>query len=218
MLDFIEKPAKSGRNRYLMFLLHGYYGNGENIMGLANYFADISDDICFIAPNAPEKIADDGYQWFPLDAECITPESVSKSVAVNHWIFHDFLKKQIEELSMDYSNVFLVGFSQGAMVALYTGVRLDARIGGIVSFSGLQPDCADNIKSSWKTEQRILMLHSANDTVVPYECLSYSQNLLKSFGLEITVHTCRNNAGHCIDQDCIAAAKGFLDKIINNRS
>jgi phospholipase/carboxylesterase len=216
MLDFTKRPARSGKNRYVMFLLHGYYGSGENMMGLADHFTKLSDNICFIAPNAPDRISDDGYRWFPLDTEYITPEAVSGAVAGNHRVLRDFLVGQIKELGVDYGNVFILGFSQGAMMALYTGIRLGSRIGGIVSFSGLQPDSADSMKSAARTKQRILMVHSPADNVVPYECLSYSQNLLESFGFDIIVHSCQNSAGHFIDQDCLRAARDFIGKIIRD--
>ncbi|MDR1494490.1 MAG: hypothetical protein LBI29_00435 [Rickettsiales bacterium] len=220
MLNFVRKLARSGRNRYALFLLHGYYGNGKNIMELAEYFSrfllEFSNDLCFIAPNAPEKIADNSYQWFPLDVEYITPESVAGAVARNHRTFRDFLEKQIRELSLIYKNIFLLGFSQGAMMALYTGIRLDQRIGGIVSFSGLQPDSLGSIESDARTGQRVLMLHSSCDSVVPYSCLAYSRNLLENFGSEVSVHICQNDVGHFIDQDCLEAAGNFIGKVIRD--
>ncbi|MDR3078750.1 MAG: hypothetical protein LBU15_01790 [Rickettsiales bacterium] len=210
MLNFVRRLAKSGRNRYALFLLHGYYASGENIMGLAEYFSKISDDLCFIAPDAPEKIADGGYQWFPLDRDYITPESVAGVVSKSHGVLCEFLERQREELSLAYRNIFMLGFSQGAMVALYTGIRLAHRIGGLVSFSGLQPDSPESIRSDARTGQKILMLHSPSDSLVPFICLSYSEKLLRDSGSEVTTHVCRHDVGHSIDYDCLDVAGDFI--------
>ncbi|MDR2777820.1 MAG: hypothetical protein LBB24_03565 [Rickettsiales bacterium] len=214
MLDFVRRPTRSAGNKYLMFLLHGYYSNGEDIIGLADYFRELSDDFCFIAPNAPQKIADDGYQWFPLDIGHMSQVELHRGASASRKILHDFMEEQIEKLSVEYKNVFLLGFSQGAMMALHIGTRLEARIGGIVSFSGMQPDTTESMKYWSNVSQRVLLLHSRGDSVVPYHCLPASRDMLKNSKFSVVTHTCRNSVDHSIDYDCIEAAKNFVYEII----
>jgi phospholipase/carboxylesterase len=218
MLNFTHRPAKSGRDRFMLFLLHGFQSNGEDMLELVDYLSGISDDLGFIAPDAPEKAGwGDGFQWFPLDMWDLTPVTVAQVITKNQKVFQSFLEKQVKKLSLAWENVFLVGFSQGAMVALRTGVRLDHRIGGIVSFSGLQPDTTESLAAEGRGRQRVLLIHSPGDNIVPFIGLEYSRDLLKEFGSEVTTYESRGDLRHSVDEDCVAVARNFISEILENR-
>jgi phospholipase/carboxylesterase len=45
-------PASGGKARQLVVFLHGYGSNGEDLIGLAPYFANTLPDAAFMSPDA----------------------------------------------------------------------------------------------------------------------------------------------------------------------
>ncbi|MDR2077806.1 MAG: hypothetical protein LBP39_02455 [Rickettsiales bacterium] len=218
MLRFTEKLAKSGKNEYAIFLLHGFGDSGKNFIDFSEYFSGISKNIYFIAPNAPQQLAPGSYRWFPLAVDSITMADIAEAIEKNYRVVCDFIDEHIEKLRVRPENVFIVGFSQGAMMSLYAGLRLDYRIGGIVSFSGLYPEPMRNFSSAPKTSQNILMIHSEGDSVVPYACLDHSRRLLEGFGINAKTYSCRNASEHmAVDQDCTMVSNHFIRDIMDQR-
>src|SRR5258708_21601635 len=51
---------------HLVVLCHGYGSDGNDLIGLAPHWRNALPGAAFVSPNAPERIAGAGYQWFPL--------------------------------------------------------------------------------------------------------------------------------------------------------
>src|SRR5215467_11695852 len=68
-------PASGGRPSRLVILLHGLGADGNDLIGLAPYWAPLLPDAEFLSPNAPFPcdMAPYGYQW--LSARDPSPES-----------------------------------------------------------------------------------------------------------------------------------------------
>ena len=215
MLNFIEKQSKSGKNKYLMILLHGYGCDKNDLMPLSDDFALISNDICFISVDAPE-ICDSGfgYQWFPLKNFNFTAENVLEMIKNNINYVSEFINFQSKRLKIDYKNIFLLGFSQGAMVSLATSIRLDKKIGGVISFSGFQPDTKETLKKDLRTKQNVLLVHGVNDPIVPYNLLIYSKDLLEQFSIDVEICPCLN-LEHSINNFGLNTAVKYIEKLIS---
>ena len=61
-------PASGGAPQSMVIFLHGYGSNGDDLIGLAEYWRGALPDTVFLSPNAPEICpgAPDGYQWWGL--------------------------------------------------------------------------------------------------------------------------------------------------------
>ena len=89
-----------------------------------------------MAPNAPDACAINpgGYEWFPLQTDR-TISRVEGAPAARE-VITKFLTDLWGQTGLGAKDTFLVGFSQGAMMALHTGLSLDEEVAGIVAFSG----------------------------------------------------------------------------------
>ena len=213
MLNFIEKLAKTN-NKYLIIFLHGYGCDKNDLMPLSENFSAISDEICFLSVDAPEPCEKGhGYQWFPLETFDFTLESIYGFIKEDVAYVKDFVEKQSLRLNIDYKNIFLVGFSQGAIVSLASAIRFDKKIGGVISFSGFQPDTEETLKLEFKTKQNVLLIHGTDDQVVSYDLMSYSKNLLELFKINVKTYT---NIGvdHCINTQGLMVAVDYIRNII----
>lgn len=89
---------------------------------------------------------------------------------------------------IDYQKIFLVGFSQGGAMALFTGLTYPKALGGIIGLSTYMP-----IASVFTHERRlenqntpILMVHGTQDTVVEYAFGKKTQMALRQQGYFVT--------------------------------
>ena len=108
-----------------------------------------------------------------------------------------------------------MGFSQGAMMSLFTGIRLKSKLAGIIALSGLLAETIESIEKNLKTKQKILMIHGSDDQVVPYEYFLHSEEIFKKYNFDITSKTIYEME-HSINEEVIDSIKTFLHSIINN--
>lgn len=106
-------PASGGKPRRLVILLHGLGADGNDLIGLAPYWAPLLPNAEFLSPNAPFPcdVAPYGYQWY--SSQDRTPEAAFAGVRVAAPILDAFIDEALAERGLDDSELALVGFSQG---------------------------------------------------------------------------------------------------------
>lgn len=215
MLNFIEKKPKNKNNdTYLVIFLHGYGSDANDLMSLSNEFSDEFNNIHYISAEAPFLCeAGFGYQWFSL--QDITPSAIISSITNNYKILEDFIEEQSKRLQINYDHIFLLGFSQGAMMSLFAGIRLKSKLAGIIALSGLLAETVESMDKNLKTKQKILMIHGSSDQVVPYKYFLDSKEIFEKYNFDITSKTIYGME-HSINEEVIDLIKTFLHSIINN--
>jgi len=211
--------AKTGQAKHLMVLLHGYGSDGNDMISLSQFWADLLPDAMFVAPNAPEPcdINPMGYQWFALDTSATLDleKNISRlkgSEQARPTLEH-FLKSLWADTGLGAKDTILAGFSQGAMMALEVGLRLDEELMGIIAFSGglVEPK---NMEDKIKSKPPICFVHGGNDDVVPVGMSVVSCEELKKLGVKASLHI-SPPAGHTIAQDGLEFASAFIKEIIS---
>ena len=207
-------PPASGTARSLVVLLHGYGSDGRDLIALGQFWRDSFPDTMFVAPNAPEVCGGNpfGYQWFPLDLE--NDRTLSRLVGAEtaQPVIARFLEDLWAQTGLGPADTILAGFSQGAMMALYTGLRLETELKGILSFSGLIIS-PEKLGSELRSKPPVLLIHGEMDDVVPVIGSEVAQPMLIDHGLDAKLHISQGT-GHSIAQDGLDAATAFLKKHI----
>ena len=90
-----QPPAAGGKPKQLVVLLHGYGSNGEDLIGLAPFFAQALPEAEFLSPNAPFpcELSPFGFQWFGLEDR--SPEMKLGGVRVAAQILEPFLDAEL---------------------------------------------------------------------------------------------------------------------------
>jgi len=204
--------------KYLVVFLHGYGANGENLIDLSYEFKKILPDAHFISPNAIEPWEGgfpNAYQWFSLSAgmERRSLDVMAESVKNANKTLQHFINSQLERFKLSAENLFLVGFSQGAMMALYQGFIQNKKPAGVISFSGklILPEMV-NEKTLSKPE--ICLIHGESDSVVPFSSLAEAEVALKENKVSFEAHPIPN-LDHSIDIHAIRLAQNFIKKRIS---
>src|SRR5260370_4916385 len=115
-------PVAGGQPRRLVILLHGLGADGNDLIGLQQYWGRLVPDAEFVSPNAPFpcEMAPYGYQWFSVRDR--SPVAVLAGVRAAAPSLDSFIDDELQKRGLEERDAVLVGFSQGTMMALYVGL------------------------------------------------------------------------------------------------
>lgn len=212
-LKFEQYPSKiNSKPKKLVIFLHGYGSNAQDLITLSPEFEKYIDGAVYISPNAPfsyEGGEYGGYQWYSLidrDPDKLL-EGFNKALPV----LEDFINIQLKNFSLVYSDLILIGFSQGGMMTLQSSLVREHKICSAISFSGYIVN-HKNFYQDIRSRPPIFMSHGKRDTVVPFNASTSSVDLLQRCNLTVE-HYIAPKLGHGIDLACIQAAGSFYTKL-----
>ena len=209
-------PASGGKPSRLVILLHGLGADGNDLIGLAPYWAPMLPEAEFLSPNAPFPcdMAPYGQQWF--SSQDRSPAAVLAGVRAAAPILDAFIDEALAARGLGDGDLALVGFSQGTMMSLFVGLRRAQPAAGIVGFSGrlLAPELLTN---ELRSRPRILLVHGTEDPLVPYASLAAAEAALTSAGVPVETLTCPG-IGHSIDEEGLRRGGHFLRDVLAERT
>ena len=192
-------------NAPLLLLLHGY---GSNERDLFSFTAYIPETYHVVSLQAPLSMSHESFAWFPIHftesmERWTNPNEVKKAI--------DYITKFLlyyEDKEMyDSNRIFLVGFSQGAMLSYAHGLCSKA-VKGIAALSGyIDPRFVDFTN---KEISSIYVSHGTQDMVVPYAWAEQSVEKLNAYGISPEFHSYPQ--GHGINQDNLTTVIQWLQE------
>lgn len=170
--DIILNPIPSIIHKNTLIFFHGY---GDSPYGWLNSFypkSELVDPTTKVILMHSPKNKRNKNSWFAMDVEENKEE-----------LFHNFndvinsskriietMKKEAEIFNVNYSKIFLGGFSQGACLSLHIAFNFEFNIGGVIALSG------QLFSKSFSTESIVLknpgrtkffIGHGTEDDVIP---------------------------------------------------
>jgi phospholipase/carboxylesterase len=216
-MDIVEGPTLAalscGKPAYLVVLLHGEGGDGQAIIDQALNWAPTMPKAEFLAAEAPFPCdgAGAGRQWFdPKIADQGGTIEGCKEIAPSLDIFLD---EMLARRRLPASHLALVGFSQGATLALHVGLRRRDQIAAIVAFSGVVYD-VDGLVGDICTKPPTLLIHGEADTVSPFAAMLDAKAALKAEGAPVKSLR-RPGLGHQMDDGVIAAGDFLSEHVVH---
>jgi phospholipase/carboxylesterase len=206
-------PLSGGQPRCLVILLHGLGADGNDLIGLAPYWAPLLPEAEFVSPNAPFPcdMAPWGFQWFSVQDR--SPGTVLAGVRASAPMLDAFIDDELAKRGLDEGSAALVGFSQGTMMALFVGLRRAKPFAGIVGFSGRMIG-RELLAAELRSRPPVLLVHGTDDPVVPYDSLAAAEAALTAAGVPVETLSCAG-MGHSIDQEGLQRAGRFLQARLN---
>lgn len=201
-LDGPRLPARSGKARQLVVFLHGYGADGNDLIDLGGQWASLLPDAAFVSPHAHEPcgMAPMGRQWFALTFR--DPDERWRGAQAAAPVIDAFLDAELARHGLGEDALALVGFSQGAMMALHVGLRRRRAPASIVAYSGalIGPEHLSQATARGPAgaPPRILILHGDRDEVVPVDALFEGAESLAKAELPCEFHLSLG-MGHGID-------------------
>ena len=186
-------PASRGTPRQLVVLLHGVGADGHDLINLAPHWGAALPDAAFVSFDAPERYdqAPMGRQWFSLADR--TPEFIAAGAARAEPVLNASIDAELARLGI--ATLAIAGFSQGAMMALYAGLRRASAPAAIVAFSGALLSLPTPVPPI-----PVLLVHGVEDNVVPVGRSEQAEKLLKAAGVPVQA-IYRPRLTHAIDEE-----------------
>ena len=172
-------------------MIHGRGSTAKNILSLSNYLN--ADGFTLIAPQATNNT------WYPysfLELPAHNEPWLSSAITLLGEIVNDLAK------AVDKKNIYLLGFSQGACLALEFITRNADGYGGCIAFTGgLIGDkiYADNYRGDFKNTP-VFIGTSDPDPHVPVQRVHDTVKILTSMNASVT-EKIYERMGHTIIQD-----------------
>lgn len=203
-------PSSGGPARSLVVLLHGYGADGNDLIGLANYWAAALPDTAFVAPHAPEPcgMSPAGRQWFALSMR--DPSEYWRGVNEAAPDLNRFLDDELAKHALTEARLALVGFSQGTMMSLHVGLRRASAPACIVGFSGLLAG-VDDLPEDPPVKPPIVLVHGDQDEVLPIGFMFEGANALNQIRIPVEWHISLG-IGHGIDENGLSIGSDFLQR------
>ena len=162
---------------------------------------------------APQALEEGSYQWFHRKGEGAYDGDVD-DLKHSAALIVDFVAKAASKYHTTADKVFLVGFSQGAIVSYEVALREPSAVGGIAALSGrLLPVLRAQLKAD-KTlgSLAIFIGHGTDDQRLPFSDGSDAQSLLRKLGLAPQFHV-YPGLGHSISEGEISDLNAWLLRI-----
>lgn len=215
MAVIIDGPRLAPRSQtaeQLIVLLHGYGANGNDLIALGQQWRALLPGAAFVAPHAPEPCPQvpGGRQWFRLTMR----DAEERWTGVNKAqpVLEAFLDAELNRWRLDDSKLALVGFSQGAMLALHAGLRRSRPPAAILGYSGLlaAPEQSNPVPPIPPgLAPPVLLVHGSEDDLIPADALFVSAEMLAEAGVPCQWHLCPG-LGHGIDSEGLRHGGLFL--------
>lgn len=195
------KPLEEARAA--MVMLHGRGADAESILAFASEFRQ--SDIAYLAPQAAN------HTWYP--------QRFTAPVAANEpWLTSALEKitailEHIGLAGIQPERTFLLGFSQGACLALEYAARHPRRYGGLFGLSGALIENGDQprVYTGSLAGTPVFLGCSDADVHIPRNRVERSAVLLKELGGNVTLRL-YPGLGHTVNDDEIQFVRDLISR------
>lgn len=208
-----REPSIKSDSPPLLLMMHGY---GSNEADLFSFAEELDPRLLIISIRAPQQLGPHQFQWFALkySKEVIDADLEQAQKSCEQII--KFIDEVITEYKVDAKKIFLLGFSQGAMISLHTALVFPEKINSAIILSGRFTSITFEKKKSDSELKhlKIFMVHGLHDEVIPITRARDSKLLLEKLPIELTYK--EYNMGHWIDNDSFRDFSIWLSSKIDN--
>ena len=184
--------------RRLAILIHGRGASAEDILGLAPELH--TNDIAYLAPQA------DGHTWYPYSFLSPIPQNepgITSALGV--------IARLVDSTELGSERVVILGFSQGACLAIEFAARNPRRYGAVVALSGglIGPPGAPRDYPGSMENTPVFIGCSDIDPHIPVERVHESAEVLRRMGAAVDERIYRG-MGHTINEDELNAVRALV--------
>ena len=187
-----------------LILLHGRGADARDILSLA---AELGrPDLAYLAPQAA------GLTWYPnrfiMPAASNEPWLTSALARVGEVL------ARVQAAGLSRERIFLLGFSQGACLALEFAARHPARYAGVFGLSGALIENGDQPRdyAGSLAGTPVFLGCSDVDPHIPRARVERSAQILPALGAEVTLRL-YTNMDHTVNRDELRFIRGLLDQV-----
>jgi len=212
-LKHIARPAQvaEGERPALLILLHGLGSNEEDLFGLAQA---LPPSCLVISLRGRLTIQPGAFAWFHADIRpdqiTIDPEEEKESRA----LLLKVIDEAVEGYRADPGRVYLMGFSQGAIMSLSIMLTHPEKVAAVIAMSGR---VLDEVKPEVTAPERLvgfpaLIAHGVGDQVIPIRYARAALEYLRS--LKVDLFYREYGMAHGVSEESLADILEWLGEVM----
>jgi predicted esterase len=188
-----------------VIMLHGRGSTADDILSLATDFK--TGGVGYLAPQAA------GYQWYPN--RFIAPLESNEPYLGSALALVGDLVNHLKTAGIPQEKIVLLGFSQGACLALEYAARNSGRYGGVVGLSGalIGPPGTPRTYPGSMQATPVFLGCSDVDFHIPLNTVVESAAVFRQMGGDVTERI-YPGMGHTVNQDEIAYVDDLLQALV----
>ncbi|AZE99754.1 Phospholipase/carboxylesterase family protein [Pseudomonas orientalis] len=209
-LSYLEQTQGDARNQPLVIFLHGFGSNEEDLFSIKD---TLPSTWTYLSVRAPLPVEPRGYRWFTKTPGDGDYDGVTADLHSSARLIEDFVLKATAKYHTQSDRVFLVGFSQGAIMSYEVGLRRPELLRGIAALSG---SVLPVLKAELKPDDTLGKLaifigHGTLDQALPYASGTRANEVLEGIGLKPEFHG-YPGMNHTISEAEVQDLKAWLEK------
>ena len=213
-LDAIEIPNTDPK-ALTVICLHGYGADMRDLAPLAQEL-ETKRPITWFFPDAPEVLDWGGRAWFPIDVAAFEEAQRTgnaRDLSLREppgleWAREE-LQRFIKALERPWENIVLMGFSQGAMLAVDLALRAETTPAGVAILSGTLVDKKAVVElGPSKKGMPFFQSHGSVDPILGFAQARALEKVIIEAGWKGQLR--RFEGGHAIPADMLEGLKGWL--------
>lgn len=185
------QPSQSATSSVIW--LHGLGADGNDFVPIVPELNLTSTR--FIFPHAPTMpvTINNGYimpAWYDIYGVALESKTDSQGIARSVAQIEKLIEREVER-GIPTEKIFIAGFSQGAAIALTTGLCYSKPLAGIIALSGYLP-LAQEIPAKASPANKnipIFLAHGTQDPIVPFALGLATQSFLQQAGYSVEWHS-----------------------------
>jgi phospholipase/carboxylesterase len=207
LIHLVRQPKNEAGTPPLLLLLHGFGSNELDLYGLAPF---LDERFLIISVRAPNTLGPESYAWFELDFTSQGPVINPEQAEISRKTLITFLNEAVTAYGADPKQVYLMGFSQGAIMSASVALTQPELVAGVAMMSGrILPEIQPLIASKEELAGLpFIVVHGTADTVLSITYGRASRDLLSSLPVELTYH--EYQMGHEVSQESLSDVTTWL--------
>ncbi len=191
----------------LLLLLHGVGSNERDLFALA---PQLDPRFVVLSARAPNTRAPGSYAWFEVTFTPQGPVINPAQAEASRQTLLGFIDEAVAAYGADPRRVYLMGFSQGAIMSASVALTEPERVAGAVLMSGrILPEIRPLIAAPERLAGLpVLLIHGVQDAVLPIHHGRASRELLSSLPVALT--SSEYQMGHEVRPESLAEVSAWL--------
>jgi phospholipase/carboxylesterase len=206
-LNAVELPPRAPGLSRTLVLLHGYGADERDLLPIAH---ELDPRLRAVSLQGPIALGGPMRAWFNLSQDAagrISFDAEEARAAVKT------VTAAVEEIAAQSRRPLLLGFSQGAGIALGVALLRPDLVAGVVSLSGVARALEDRDHAPAEKLRGfpVFAAHGLLDPLIPIQLGRSLRDTLTSLGVSVSWH--EYPMGHMVVREEIEAAKSWLKEV-----
>ncbi|MBT33293.1 MAG: esterase [Thalassobius sp.] len=205
----VRESALKTEKAPVLILLHGVGSNEKDLFSFADF---IDEKYLVVSAQGPYNLGVNRYGWYEVNFSNGKPQINADQAEKSRLALINFIDEIVEKYNADSQKVYLMGFSQGAIMSYSVALSQPEKVAGFAAFSGRVLDTTKQnaSKSDQLSKLKVYLAHSRNDQVLSFQYAEEAHKMLESLNIETTYRVFDD--GHSISRENLYAFLGWLSK------